>query len=686
MTCGTYVTATTGVRQILGTFTPDVGTAVELNPVSGPLSGLWVSWPVRDAFLLGSPPKEVATALRAHRGAARLGVKFPTSTVKIRHTVSNSSSSVANFLALKGALYGPWIGPGWLSFTENGVAKRVRAEPLGITLEDEAVINDCLDFNVYVGEWLIYDHTRWANSASSVSLATITGTPMSVASSGTICSTGFTISLKPTAQKSAANGQRWVRELSMLWRGSRPAVDWPVMLMNDAAVAAMAGPEVYVDGRRVNHWIDGNKLWANLSLPAARRWKLATTSTGTGTGTWYLDAPIVDQEACPFYMIDSTATEVVRVDAVDGNTGAFTIGERGSRGSTATNWGAGAYFYLVPVKVDVLYGFSGTSLGYVNNDLKPIINLSSSTNSAFVYSNFYELAAANDFNRFVPRTASWRPVLSGPPHGIDISRDTKQGDGDMYVNYIPEPDANPATIIALAYSETGATAGKPLIDTWELYSPVKISTFAGTWRNPYRFLSGALPSGRTVGLRFQHVEFDGATITDDLVDFTDAPSLTAFSFSPKGAHVLALRPRPYDPKADYAIGARSAVEPSTSGPTAPARLEATAMTVTFDSGEVISWIVGAETAIYQFGRPDAPATLDIGGKTLKLHGLYLRTNQTMTIDFNEAIRALLPSGEAVGHLITGDNLCVPPGTNSLTLTETNGTSVQASLAWRDGWA
>lgn len=681
MTCATYVTATVGLRQTLVSFTPDVGTAVDFNPSST----LWKSWPVRDNFLTDSPPKEVATALRACRGAARLGVKFPTSNVTIRHAVSSTPSSETNFLALKGAMYGPWIGPGWLTYTEDSVTKRVRAEPLNVKFEPGVVISDCLDYNVYVGEWLIYDHTRYTNTPSTVSLTTISGSPVAVASSGTVCSSDLLLSVKPTAQKSAANGQRFMRELSMLWRGSRPAVEWPVLLWNNAAVAALTGPEVYVDGRRVNHWIDGNKLWANLTLPAAKRWKLATASTGTGTGVWYLDAPIPDVEACPFYMIDSTGTEVVRVDAVDSDTGAFTIGERGCRGSTATSWSAGAYFYLVPVKVDVLYGYSGATPAYINNDLKPIINLSSSTNSAFVYGSFYELAAASDYNRFVPRAASWRPVLYGPPHGIDLGRDTKTGDGDMYVTYIPEPDANPATIIAMAYSSTGALAGKPLMDTWELYSPIKVTTFAGTWRCPYRFLSGTLPDGRTLGLKWQHVEFDGATITDAQVDFLTAPTLTAFSFSPKGAHVLALRPRLYDPKADYAVGARSAVEPSTSGPTAPARVEATAMTVTFDTNEVISFIVSAEANIYQFGRPHAPAVLTLGGKSVRLNGLYMKIDQTMTIDFNEALTALLPSGEAVGHLISGANICVPPGSNSLTLTETGSTGVKVALSWRDGW-
>lgn len=682
MACATYINANEGLRQTLVTFTPDGGSAIDFNPSSD----LYRSWPVRDSFLVGSAPKEIATALRACRAAARVGVKFNTSTVLIRHAVSNVSDAIANYEAMKGALYSPWIGPGWLTFTENSVSKRVRAEPIGIKFEPSVVINDCLDYGVYVGEWLIYDHTRYATTPSTRTLTTLSATPVALSNSGTICTADFTVSLKPTAQKSAANGQRFMRELSILWRGGRPAVDWPVMLMNAAAVASMTGPEVYVDGRRVNHWISGNKLWANLSLPAARRWKLATATTGTGTGTWKFDAPILDPDATPFYLIDSTGTEVVRVDAVDGQTGEFTIAERGSRGTTATSWSAGAYFYLMPVKVDVLYGFSGTIAPYVNPDVEPIISLSSSTNAAFTYTNFYKLGATGDFNQLLPRAASWRPTLYGPPFGIDLGRDTKLGDGDQFVSYIPEPDANPATIIAFAYSETGATAGKPLIDTWELYSPVKVSGFSGTWRAPFRFLAGTLPSGRTVGLKWQHVEFDGATITDAQVDFLTAPTPTAFSFSPKGAHVLALRPRVYDPKADYAVGARSAVEPSTSGATPPLRLEASAMTVTFDTGEAISVIASAEQNIYQFGRPDAPAVLSLGGKSIKIYGLYLKVDTTMTLNFSEALTALLPSGQGCGHLITGSNLCVPAGSNNLVLTETGSTGVQVSAVWRDGWA
>ena len=135
MACATYINANEGLRQTLVTFTPDGGSAIDFNPTSD----LYRSWPVRDSFLVGSAPKEIATALRACRAAARVGVKFNTSTVLIRHAVSNVSDAIANYEAMKGALYSPWIGPGWLSFTENSVSKRARAEPAGGTSEPTPV-------------------------------------------------------------------------------------------------------------------------------------------------------------------------------------------------------------------------------------------------------------------------------------------------------------------------------------------------------------------------------------------------------------------------------------------------------------------------------------------------------------------------------------------------------------------
>ena len=110
------------------------------------------------------------------------------------------------------------------------------------------------------------------------------------------------------------------------------------------------------------------------------------------------------------------------------------------------------------------------------------------------------------------------------------------------------------------------------------------------------------------------------------------------------------------------------------------------MTVTFDTNEAIAVLASAEQDIYQFGRPDAPAVLTLGGKTVKLYGLYLKVNDPLVLNFSEALTALLPSGQGVGHLIMGSNLCVPAGSNNLTLTETGSTGVQVSAVWRDGWA
>src|SRR3990167_8477296 len=190
--------------------------------------------------------------------------------------------------------------------------------------------------------------------------------------------------------------------------------------------------------------------------------------------------------AVPFYaaFVSGTTVEAVRVTAVSEDSRTLTI-VRAQRGTAATTWVVGSVLWWTPVLLDLVYG--GTSLAapdYLDNDYKPIF-LDDATarcdNSHWHMEHFQATSSAADTQDRKPRSGSWRTRNLAP-----MDREAKLGEGDMYLRYIPRTatlstDATPASKMALAYRSAGPTAGHPVMDRWELVSPIGISSFAYTW-------------------------------------------------------------------------------------------------------------------------------------------------------------------------------------------------------------
>jgi hypothetical protein len=176
------------------------------------------------------------------------------------------------------------------------------------------------------------------------------------------------------------------------------------------------------------------------------------------------------------------------------------------------------------------------------------------------------------------------------------------------------------------------------------------------------------------------VDIDG---NEEILADHDATTTTAEALTPSAnAYVVWFRIDPFDPKVDYTTVDVQANEPDDAD-----GVSVDDVIVRFASGEelVIAW--GASRRdIYQFGRPDAPATLaNAGGDTLSIYGLVVDLNDVLTLDV-EAHTATIGDGTGRAHVVRGTWPWIPAGTNNLTYTETGiGTVEIAVPSFRSAW-
>jgi len=577
------------------------------------------------------------------------------------------------------------LGKLWFVIDEEGVEKRALVSMERLLPSDQSDHPQRLAH--FIGQFTLLD-ARWHRAtAESVTAVAKTTSPATLSiTGGEAKSEEIVYTLKPTAAKTAANGQRFRYPISIKWTNPWPAHRLPVAITGSgwnhaAEVTATRSQadgddvETRVGGKRVSRWSENwnnaaTKVWIVGDFPAARYWTVRTGTTfGVSDTTFYAAEALTNIDPFPLYAwIDS---EVVLVTGYDASLRTFTVSStRGRRGTAAGSHSAGAKLYWLPPAqmVDLVYG--GTSLSapdYIDDATKPMIDMAASTNTSFVWASFQETLASGRTQARKPRAASWYTL-----DVVDRGKDHLYGEYVPYTTGInPTGDAATATEMGIGYRAAGGYDGHPLQTAWGMRLDVSITSIQYTY-----YVSVEWPAGRREArLHVVAIDTDGNRTVLRTLNSTGIPiSGTPTDTITAGAREIRYELELYDWQPQQ--------------PSDGDGFDIDAFTATLSSSEAVAILFGsARQDIYEFGRPGAPATLaNADSKTLGLN-LVVALNETVSIDIDA--RAITISGDNThqAHIATGDWPYLPAGTNNITFTEAGIGTVEVGVSsYRKAWA
>lgn len=238
---------------------------------------------------------------------------------------------------------------------------------------------------------------------------------------------------------------------------------------------------LFRDSVEVFYWLSGinstdTKVWTYADMPPAQNMTLKTALT-TDTVTEIVINPtnankdiikalpdtgrlIVDTSLGSTDSEEFTYTSKV----VSGNKLVFNVSARGVRNSAIEAHAAGSNVRFLPYDFNLLYGNLTTSAPTIDDNYKPIIDLTNSTNSSFVFSNFYVQNAL--------RPAIWLPQVLR----VSNSLLTRSG---VYTSTNDEGDTDPATVMGLmskSYEAVSVWKGDTVQLAWLNYFPDVVSS------------------------------------------------------------------------------------------------------------------------------------------------------------------------------------------------------------------
>jgi hypothetical protein len=193
--------------------------------------------------------------------------------------------------------------------------------------------------------------------------------------------------------------------------------NYPIELLNSLDTAALVTAvkmqadgddlRIYVDGaEEENRWLSGintttTKCWINLDLAAKQTFTLKTAITGTGA----LTSVDVNEDISnmPDEGIIKIESERLTYSAKSDTDRAFTGITRGAKESTAATHTAGLTVTWIEHDIYMYYGDASATAPATDDTLKPLLNLSTSTNTSWDFDDFWSTD---------PRSAEWKPSPS----------------------------------------------------------------------------------------------------------------------------------------------------------------------------------------------------------------------------------------------------------------------------------
>ncbi len=184
----------------------------------------------------------------------------------------------------------------------------------------------------------------------------------------------------------------------VLWRASAGATNYPVNITGGALDTRIASTNfysatgndirVFVDGVDSDYWLHGintanTSIWVNLSFQPQ-----AATTLATALSDGAITSIAADTAGFPnqgILLIDS------ELFVYTGKTAAgFTGVTRAQKGTSAAAHNAAATITWVQHDITIEYGNEETTAKVTDDSYKPIFNLATSTNTSWVYADFYE--------------------------------------------------------------------------------------------------------------------------------------------------------------------------------------------------------------------------------------------------------------------------------------------------------
>lgn len=311
--------------------------------------------------------------------------------------------------------------------TDGGRYVYVMAYPVTLICNDEYGKTWTATFTVPDPEWKTvkeFTVTKNLTASGQTQAVTITGNVPSEPK----------FAITPTTQKSAGyNYRRYVGIVSRFSNGTQ--ANYPVDITDgglDTATLVTAGKmqadgddlRVLVNGAEVDRWLadmnDANtKVWINLSLPIAMRAMTLKTeildSATDGIIISILPVTYKSGSTKKYTLANLPATGIFRIvtgatyedfyyNAINPKLGQITVSARASRGTVAATHNVGDTIYYIPFDIQIVYGYASATAPTVDETLEPVLDLSTSTNTSWVYDEFGSAG--------ITRPGAWTPSES----------------------------------------------------------------------------------------------------------------------------------------------------------------------------------------------------------------------------------------------------------------------------------
>jgi hypothetical protein len=221
----------------------------------------------------------------------------------------------------------------------------------------------------------------------------------------------------PTASKST-NGYAYRRWVPIVWKTSQGAKNYPIDITNGGfdTASLISGSKLQADGDDLRIEVNGvetSYYVAGLNTSATKIWT-ALSYTGKRSATLQeqmLSASTVTQITCSSSIAAFPSSGILLIEAeafvytgkID-STQTFIGVTRAERNTTAATHDAGTIIYLVENDIWLKYGNPGATAFVQDPNVKPVIDLSESTNTTWKYYYFGEL------DKSVP--GAWSHTLS----------------------------------------------------------------------------------------------------------------------------------------------------------------------------------------------------------------------------------------------------------------------------------
>lgn len=191
------------------------------------------------------------------------------------------------------------------------------------------------------------------------------------------------------------------------WRSNGTGVDYCYDIVNGGwNTAALVGAgkmqadgddiRVVVDGVETDYWLSGmnsaaTKVWTVLQFQPKREFTLTAGRSSGSTSDIVVTEDVAGMPGVGLLMIDS---EIFSYTSVDTVARAFRGVSAGAKDSTAAGHSAGAAVVWIQRDILITYGNPAATAYPSNPARKPMFNLASSTNTSWVYEEFFEEGAS----------------------------------------------------------------------------------------------------------------------------------------------------------------------------------------------------------------------------------------------------------------------------------------------------